>query len=306
MMLRVVTAFVALAVVLPILFLGGVPGVQVLCVSAACLGLWEYGGMRGSSPGNRIFAMVLAALPILAAGMNGAPTPQEAILEGMKGLLTPGGGTPPPLVEPVGADYVLLAMGVVFLAIPIASVLRPKEIERAPERIAATLFGVIYLGFTLSFCVSLRALPNGLAWICVGLAVVWLGDTGAYLGGRAFGRHKLHERVSPKKTWEGAISGLLTSIAAALVMREAYRQLDLWEGPPLRIVDCIAVGIFAGILGQVGDLAESLLKRAVGVKDSGTMFPGHGGMLDRIDALLFALPGVYFYAKFVITRFPLT
>lgn len=305
MMLRVITALVALAVVLPVLFLGGVPGVQVLCVAAACLGLWEYGGMRGSSPGNRIFAMVLAALPILAAGMNTAPTTTE-ILDGMKHLLTPGDGTVAPLVSPVGADFVLLAMGIVFLAIPIAAVLRPKEIESAPERIAATLFGVIYLGFTLSFCVSLRALPNGLAWICIGLAVVWLGDTGAYLGGRAFGRHKLHERVSPKKTWEGAVSGLLISVGAAFAMREAYRQLDLWEGPPLRVADCIAVGVFAGLLGQVGDLAESLLKRAVGVKDSGTMFPGHGGMLDRIDALLFALPGVYFYAKFVIAWFPLT
>ena len=304
MMLRVITAFVALAVVLPILFLGGVPGVQVLCVAAACLGLWEYGGMRGSSPGNRIFAMVLAALPILAAGMNLAPTPDAEILAGMQRLLVD--KSPPPVVSPVGADFVLLAMGIVFLAIPIASVLRPKDIEKAPERIAATLFGVIYLGFTLSFCVSLRALPNGLAWICVGLAVVWLGDTGAYLGGRALGRHKLHERVSPKKTWEGAISGLLTSVAGALVMREAFRHLDLWDGPPLRIADCVAVGVFAGILGQVGDLAESLLKRAVGVKDSGTMFPGHGGMLDRIDALLFALPGVYFYAKFVIAWFPLT
>jgi len=280
MMLRVITALIALAVVLPILFLGGVPGVQVLCVAAACLGLWEYGGMRNSTPGNRVFAMVLAALPILAAGMHTAAEPS--------------------------ADFVLLALGIVFLAIPIAAVLRPKEIESAPERIAATFFGVIYLGFTLSFCVSLRALPNGLAWICVGLAVVWLGDTGAYLGGRAFGRHKLHERVSPKKTWEGSISGLLISVGGAFAMREAFRQLDVWEGPPLRAADCIAVGVFGGMLGQVGDLAESLLKRAVGVKDSGTMFPGHGGMLDRIDALLFALPGVYFYAKFVLAYFPLT
>lgn len=302
MILRVLTAIVALAVVLPILFLGGVPGAQVLCVAAACLGLWEYGGLRTppASPGNRVFAMVLASLPILAAGMHVAPAPSEAILSGMERMLH--AKEPGPLIQPVGPDYVLLALGLVFLAIPIAAVLRPKEIERAPERIAATLFGVIYLGFTLSFCVMLRAMPDGLAWICLGLAVVWLGDTGAYFGGRAFGRHKLHERVSPKKTWEGAIAGLVTSVAAAFVMREAFRILGAWEGAPLRATDCIAVGIIGGLLGQLGDLAESLLKRAVGVKDSGTMFPGHGGMLDRIDALLFALPGVYFYVKFVFTR----
>jgi phosphatidate cytidylyltransferase len=135
--------------------------------------------------------------------------------------------------------------------------------------------------------------------------VVWLGDTGAYLGGRAFGKHKLHERISPKKTWEGSIAGLLASVASALVMMEIYQRFELWEGPPLRATDCVALGIFGGMLGQVGDLAESLLKRAVGVKDSGTMFPGHGGMLDRIDALLFALPGVYFYAKYVMAFFPL-
>lgn len=301
MMLRVITAIAALAVVLPILLLGGVPGAQVLCVAAACLGLWEYGGMRGSSPGNRVFAMVLAALPILAAGVHTIP-PEADILAWMQSLLHK---ETPQIGSPVAADYVLLAMGVAFLAIPIAAVLRVKEIERAPERIAATLFGVIYLGFTLSFCVLLRALPNGLAWICVGLAVVWIGDTAAYLGGRAFGRHKLHERVSPKKTWEGSIAGLFGSVAAALVVRAVLVQLDLWSGAPLRVTDCIAVGLFGGMLGQIGDLAESLLKRAVGVKDSGTMFPGHGGMLDRIDALLFALPGVYFYAKFVLAFFPL-
>lgn len=301
-MLRVVTAIIALAVVLPILFLGGVPGAQVLCVAAACLGLWEYGGMRGSSPGNRLFAMVLASMPIIAAGID-----IEARSTGPMAFLDPVLDATVGTRVLVGrAELMLLALGIAFLAIPIAAVLRPKEIETAPERISATLFGVIYLGFTLSFCVMLRALPNGLAWICIGLAVVWLGDTGAYLGGRAFGRHKLHERVSPKKTWEGSIVGLFTSVAAAFAMREAYRQLDLWDGPPLRATDCLLVGILGGVLGQIGDLAESLLKRAVGVKDSGKMFPGHGGMLDRIDALLFALPAVYFHARYVLAFFPLT
>lgn len=305
MILRVLTAAVALAVVLPVLFLGGVPGAQALCIAAACLGLWEYGGLRTppSSPGNRAFTMVLAALPILAAGAPARPAPGAELLSGLRHAFGGGSGSTA-AVALLAADYVLLALAIAFLAIPIAAVLRPGEIERAPERVSATLFGVVYLGFTLSFCVMLRALPNGLLWICLGLAVVWLGDTGAYLGGRAFGRHRMHERVSPKKTWEGSIAGLLTSVAAALAAREVYARLGLWQGPSIRAADAVAVGALGGALGQVGDLAESLLKRAAGVKDSGTMFPGHGGMLDRIDALLFALPGVYWYAKFVIAWFP--
>lgn len=298
MLLRVITAIVALAIVVPVLFFGGVPGLQVLCVAATCLGLWEYGGLRTppSSAGNRIFAMILASLPIIAAG---------------SGWLH---------AEPRSADLVLLALGVAFLAIPIQAVLRPKDIETAPQRISSTLFGVVYLGLTLAFAVMLRALPNGLLWIVLTLAAVWLGDTGAYVVGRAIGKHKLHPRISPGKTWEGAIAGLLTSIAAGVLAWVVFRWLaDLgpptrpalhwtgaelsgwwrWRGDELTVGHAMAAAAIVGLLGQVGDLAESLLKRAAGVKDSGTMFPGHGGMLDRIDALLFALPGVYFYAKFV-------
>lgn len=283
MILRILTAIVALAVVVPILLLGGVPGAQLLCVVAAGLGLWEYGALQAppATKANRVFAIVLAALPILAAGMTALP-----FQDGQRAY---------------GSDWVLLALGIAVLAIPIQSVLQPGEIEGAPGRMARTLFGVAYLGFTLAFCVMLRALPNGLLWIVMGLACVWLGDTGAYVGGRAFGRHKLHPRVSPGKTWEGSVLGILTSIAAGFAVRAVIDVLPQgwgWTGPRLDVVDVLVVSVLAGALGQVGDLAESLLKRAAGVKDSGAMFPGHGGMLDRIDALLFALPGVYFFAKF--------
>jgi phosphatidate cytidylyltransferase len=291
--LRLITALVALAIVVPILFFGGVHGVQVLCVAAAALGIWEFGALRTppSSTGNRIFASVLAALPIIAAGLpiNGLAlgTNSEAFA--------------PVTRSATRADFMLLALGVAFLAIPIARVLNPKDIEKAPSSMTATLYSVLYLGFTLSFCVSLRAMENGLLWIVLGLSVVWLGDTGAYMGGRAFGKHKLHPRISPGKTWEGSVAGILTSIAAGFAAREVFRRTGLWAGPLPGTLDVVVVSVWAGALGQIGDLAESLLKRAVSVKDSGTMFPGHGGMLDRIDALLFALPGVYFYVKFIFT-----
>lgn len=283
MILRILTAAVALAVVVPILLLGGVVGAQVLCVIAAGLGLWEYGALHAppATRGNRTFAIVLAALPILAAGMTALP-----FQDGQRAS---------------GSDWMLLALGIAVLAIPIQTVLQPGDIEGAPGRMARTLFGVCYLGFTLAFCVMLRALPNGLLWIILGLGCVWLGDTGAYVGGRAFGRHKLHPRVSPGKTWEGTVLGILTSIGAGFAARALFDVLPdgwRWTGPRLDTVDVLLVSVLAGGLGQIGDLAESLLKRAAGVKDSGAMFPGHGGMLDRIDALLFALPGVYFFAKF--------
>ncbi len=278
MILRVVTAFVALAVVLPVLFFGGVPGIQALCLAAAALGLWEYGNLRAppAGRGNRLFAIALAWLPILAAGI-------------------PDGGA-----GHSSAEWMLLALGISFLAIPIQAVLRPREIETAPSRIAATLFGVVYLGFTLSCAVKLRTVggEDGLLWVVLALAVVFLGDTGAYAGGRALGRHKLHPRVSPGKTWEGAVAGMAASIGAALAARAVYAHFGWWgaEIPgPLRVA---AVGAVGGLFGQLGDLAESLLKRAAGVKDSGTLFPGHGGMLDRIDALLFALPAIYFTLVF--------
>lgn len=283
MTLRLITAFFALLIVVPILFFGGVPGAQLLCVAAAGLGLWEYGGMRvpPSSGSTRIFMAVLAALPILAAGYR-PPPPQ------------PGGPLPP--------DYLILAMGTVFLAVPILFVFKPKQIDTVPARMTFTWFGVVYLGFTLAFCILLRGMENGLLWICFGLAVVWLGDTGAYVGGRAIGKHKLAPEISPKKTWEGLFCGLATSVVTGFLARGVFDYFHLWTGRRMSALDVLLVALLAGLMGVIGDLAESLLKRAAGVKDSGRMFPGHGGMLDRIDALLFAIPSVYFYAKFLFGR----
>jgi phosphatidate cytidylyltransferase len=121
------------------------------------------------------------------------------------------------------------------------------------------------------------------------LSVTWMNDTGAYFAGRALGRHKMIPRVSPSKTWEGFAGGLLFSLGAAF----AVRAIGF---PALTAPDCLFLGLAAGILGPTGDLAESSLKRGFGVKDSGKILPGHGGLLDRIDALLFTAPLFYFFA----------
>jgi phosphatidate cytidylyltransferase len=123
------------------------------------------------------------------------------------------------------------------------------------------------------------------------LAVTWLGDTGAYFAGRFLGKHKLYAAVSPKKTWEGAVGGVDGALVAAIVMKLARFEDALpW-------LDLVLIAVPGAMLGQMGDLVESLFKRSTGVKDSGSILPGHGGILDRIDAVLFFAPYVFVYLQ---------
>lgn len=165
-------------------------------------------------------------------------------------------------------------------------------------RVAANLAGFAtlgpgHVGLSLASIVLLRELPAGFGWIFVLLAVTWGNDTGAYFAGRFLGKHKLNEKVSPKKTWEGFWGGM----AAATLLAVAVSFTPLVPG--LRVIDAVLVGVVAGVLGPLGDLAESLLKRAFDVKDSGRIMPGHGGLYDRLDALLFNAPWVLVYARFL-------
>ncbi len=124
-------------------------------------------------------------------------------------------------------------------------------------------------------------------------ATIWICDTVAYFGGKIFGKHKLFERVSPNKTWEGAISGFISAIAFVLVAK--YLVLDY-----LAVENAVVIGAIVGVFGQLGDLAESKLKRDAGVKDSSTLIPGHGGVLDRFDSVLFVAPIVFLFLDFVV------
>jgi phosphatidate cytidylyltransferase len=156
---------------------------------------------------------------------------------------------------------------------------------------AVTLLGALYLGALGGTIAALRVLSPGAdgAWrIVLLLAIIMVADTAAFFVGHAFGRHRLAPHVSPAKTVEGAIGGLLGGVAGAL----AVRALGL---PGLPFTDAVALGVGVAVLGILGDLAESLIKRWAGVKDSGELFPGHGGMLDRIDSLLFGAPVLYYY-----------
>ncbi|MBI5488901.1 MAG: phosphatidate cytidylyltransferase [Deltaproteobacteria bacterium] len=168
----------------------------------------------------------------------------------------------------------------VFLLCMALLVFRPREITTFSHRAAALVFVPLYVGLGLAVYPTLRLLfVHGDRWVFAIMALTFLGDTFAYFAGRFLGRHKLHPRLSPKKTWEGSMGGLLGSATVLVTAR-------LWYLPELEWMDVALLALLAGAIGQTGDLFESALKRSVGVKDSGTILPGHGGLLDRIDALL--------------------
>lgn len=168
----------------------------------------------------------------------------------------------------------------VFVAAMILLVFRPREVESFAPRAAALAFVPLYVGLGLAVLPAFRYLfPDGGRLVVLLATVTFFGDTGAYFAGRFLGRRRLHERLSPNKTWEGAVGGILGSTLAAVLAK-------VWYLPWLEWIDVAIIPPVTGTIGQIGDLFESALKRSVGVKDSGTVLPGHGGMLDRIDALI--------------------
>lgn len=151
----------------------------------------------------------------------------------------------------------------------------------------ATSGGAIYLGLMLGHVMALRQLPDGFWWLLYGLLIAWTNDTAAYFTGVTLGRRRLWPRLSPKKTWEGTVAGW---VAAAVMGGLLMMVLPV----PMSVVYGAALGALGGVFALLGDLAVSMVKRQVKVKDSGHLIPGHGGMLDRLDSLLFVLPLIYY------------
>ncbi|HEY1947307.1 MAG TPA: phosphatidate cytidylyltransferase [Bryobacteraceae bacterium] len=177
----------------------------------------------------------------------------------------------------------LLGVGLLLVCAFVAA-FRGEDLRGVLPQIAATFFGAFYTFAPWRFSIDLRQISHHL--LLFALAINWAGDTAAYYAGRAFGKHKLAPIVSPGKSWEGAVASVLGSVLFGVVYLEYFvKNLSWWQ--------IVILAVAGNIAGQFGDLAESAIKRGAGVKDSGNLLPGHGGMLDRVDSSLFTLPVVY-------------
>ena len=260
---RLASAFVLLPIVIVLIIRGGMGFALLVGVVAGC-SVYE------------ICAMALRPMPSVAwvAILSGAALPIYSDLH-------------PGSLEPLLLGFAtgcLLALGAGFVS-ALAADNPPAAVSRAIWMTA----GLAYCALPLGLIGLLRQGRDGLWWVILACTVTWMNDTGAYFAGRAFGRHKLLPKVSPKKTWEGFFGGGAASVASAWVVKAIGFQA-------LTLGDCLAIGLLGGVLGPLGDLSESLLKRSLDVKDSGRLIPGHGGVLDRIDALLFNGVLVFAYA----------
>ncbi len=268
--LRVASAVVLFPLAVWITILGGLPFALLAAAAGAvagselilmfsALGAAEVLGIAGT-----------AAIPLVAAFGNSGD-----LLPGWSGLAL------------AGATVLLLAVALA----------RRAPLETLPRAVSAVALAWLYCGVLLAAVVGLR-LRFGVGWVILSFVVTWANDTFAYFTGHAFGRHRMAERISPKKTWEGFAGGAVGSVVGALVTRWLLPDLGAILTPGMAVL----LGAGGAVLGPLGDLAESALKRAAGVKDSGKIIPGHGGLLDRIDALLFVSPWVYVFADLLVTR----
>lgn len=260
-------------------------GGPILAAALTCLcliGLHEYNQMS-VRVGNKNIAVGYAALPFFAFAplLDADETALLAVCAAAIGA---------PLVwaifrrdhERAFIDWVLAATGTLYLGIPLFAAISLRQMNGTIDA-----DWLVRLSNWLSF--GWGAHPRGLAWLLTVILITWLGDTGAYLVGRSFGRRPLIPHISPKKTVEGLMGGLASAALTGVVSIWAF-------GLGINLGIALLLGALIGATGVIGDLAESLLKRQTGVKDSGTLIPGHGGMLDRLDALLFTWTVGWFVA----------
>jgi phosphatidate cytidylyltransferase len=259
---RIATALVGAPLIIALLYKGPPWGFYLLVLPATLIGAWELFNM--THPGDRLSQAI-------GVGMAAAASLALYVAD--------------------GDTRVLVTMIVVVpLAGPLLTLVRLGDMKTAALRACAMGFGPLYLGVPLTLLAVMRRDlgGDGPAYVVLTIMFAWFGDTGGYFAGRFLGRHKLYEAVSPKKTIEGSIGGLVGSVFGALLAH-------FWFLPSLSLVHGVLLAVVAGALGQAGDLGESALKRSTGVKDSGAIVPGHGGILDRVDALLVTSAVTFLY-----------
>lgn len=186
---------------------------------------------------------------------------------------------------------------ILLLCLSVLFMVTSQNLLPTVSNLGITLFGILYIGFLLSHISLIRYMANGKAWALFLIATVWAGDISAFFGGSRFGRHKLYPKISPKKTVEGLIGAVVGSIIVSLIFSQVFI-------PQLEKGLCVLLAIGLGVLGQLGDFTESMLKRSAQVKDSGSLIPGHGGMLDRLDSFLFSAPFLYYFLLYFFKERP--
>jgi phosphatidate cytidylyltransferase len=271
-MKRVVTALILAPVVLALVFLGPKWLIALAITVVAVLAGWEFMGLAERCAARPPRVAVVVAIVALFAGNFQWPDQTASI-------------------------FGFLSVGLLVYC----SFLSP--LERMLADAASSIFCLFYVGLTLLALPMLREQPNGPTLVVFLLCVVWAGDIAAMYVGRAWGRRKLAPALSPNKTWEGAMGSVAGSLLVTGALLWLGAQLSQWNYAKLSFSDAVwwywlLLAVVVNVAAQVGDLAESALKRSAGVKDSGTLLPGHGGVLDRIDALLLAAP-VLWYAQFI-------
>ncbi len=257
MLKRILTALIIVPPFLLLIRFGPPYVVAILVSIAAIMGLYEFYQMT---------------IPEQGAGVKIGAVALGAILCALSQWASPG--------------VISLSLSAIIVIVFFGYALFSQKLSLLPSRIAITFLGIIYVPFLLSHIILINKLPEGIFWLLLLIATVWIGDTFALAFGSWIGRHKLSPRISPHKTIEGFLACFVGAIITVFICRALFRL-------EVGIADALMVAIGIAFFGQLGDLSESMIKRGAKVKDSGTMIPGHGGMLDRLDSFLFAAPFLY-------------
>jgi phosphatidate cytidylyltransferase len=263
---RWITGLAALPFLVFLIYKGGV-WFGVLVGIAGALALWEF------------YRIVFNVRTVFLPGL----IPNLGLLVGVGGIWA---------AHYQAVDFVLLIFALNLILCALISIFYYKGDPLALDIIFRQVQGILYVPLLLVFAVLIRNSPNGSLWIFFILGIIFAGDTGAFYVGSYFGRHKLCPSVSPGKTVEGSLGGLFANVLVGSGIKYFFL-------PDLPWIPGILFFVAAGIAGQLGDLFESAHKRGAGVKDSGWLLPGHGGFLDRLDAVIFALPITYFFKFYV-------
>jgi len=242
-----------------------------------------------------VLANLIAANELFAMTLRGEKGLQAW---GMMSCVAVGFGLYSAVTSPVVPERFPVALVLWTLTTMLVSLSRPLPHEQAGNRIAWLLGGPLYIGGTLAMLAALHQVEHGGGWVLLSMMLAWLADTfgyfsGRFLGGKVFGPSKLSPHISPNKTWEGAAGAVFGCLTAAMIAH-------FWFLPVLSLRAGVGVALLAAPLGVCGDLVESLIKRSTGAKDSGWIVPGHGGLIDRIDALMFTATLVLVYARYIL------